>query len=92
MNEQFSKEALMKLIDNVNISRAERNILFFTTSIWEHELSLHPERFRMEDDELLWWGSRVGVVASEREEKKFWRMVNQLIADGIVYIEDNKNE
>ena len=84
MNEQFSTEVLMMLIDNVNRMRPERETFFLTASAWQYELSLHPERFAIYNGELLWCGSKVGVVASEQKKEKFQRMVNQFVSDGII--------
>lgn len=85
---ELSYETLMRLIGDVEAARKpERYALFHTPSVWKHELSSHPERFRMENGELLWWGCRVVVIssiASEREEKKFWHMVNQFVSNGII--------
>lgn len=86
MNEQPSYEALMKLIDDIEIMRPpERDIFFHTASAWKRELTMHPERFRIENDELLWLGCKVGIVASEQQVKKFWCMVNQFVADGVIF-------
>lgn len=86
MNEQFSYEALMKLIDDIEIMRPpEKDIFFNTASAWERELTMHPERFRIENDELLWFGARVGIIANKQKTKKLWRIVNRLVSDGVVF-------
>lgn len=86
MNEQPSYEALMKLIDDIEIMRPpERDIFFHTASAWEWELTMHPERFRIENDELLWFGARVGIIASKQKTKKFWCTVNRLVSDGVIF-------
>lgn len=83
-----SYETLMKLINDIKVIRKpERDIFFHSPNAWGRELSLHPERFRMENDELLYLGVRVGIVSStltKRKERKFWRMVNRCVADGVI--------
>lgn len=59
---ESSYETLMKLINDVEVARKpERYTLFHTPSIWKHELSSYPERFRMENGELLWWAVELAL-------------------------------
>ena len=85
MNEQSSYETLMKLIDDIEIMRPpERDIYFNTANAWRCELHTYPDRFRMDNGELLWLGYRVGIIGSQRSQNKFWRMVNRYVVDGII--------
>ena len=85
MSEQSLYEALIKLIDKIEITLPpERYTLYYTANIWQYELSLHPDRFRMENNELLWLGAKVCVIGSKQSQKRFWRMVNKYIIDGII--------
>ena len=85
MSEQSLYEALIKLIDKMEITRPpERYTLYYTANIWQYELSLHPDRFRMENNELLWLDAKVCVIGSKQSQKRFWRMVNKYIIDGII--------
>lgn len=85
MSEQSLYEALIKLTDEIERVRLpEPYMCFHTTNEWQYELSLHPDRFRMENNELLWLGVKVCVIGSKQSQNKFWRMVNKYIANGII--------
>lgn len=84
MSEQPLYETLIKLIDEIERVRPPELYAFHTVNEWQYELSLHPDRFRMENNELLWLGVKVCVIGSKQSENKFWRMVNKYIADGII--------
>lgn len=86
MNEQFTYEGLERLINDVKIARPqERDTLIAPPSSWKYELSLHPERFRIENSELLWLGCKVGTIGSKQEQDEFWDIANQHMIDGIIF-------
>ena len=86
MNEPFTYEGLERLINDVKAAKPqERDTLVAPPSSWKYELSLHPERFRIEDGELLWLGCKVGAIGSKQIQDEFWNMANQYIADGIIF-------
>ena len=86
MNEPFSLESLEKLISQVEAARpSERTEFILTPSVWKSELRSHPDRFRMDNGELLWLGVKVGTIGSEQKQDEFWRMANQYVFDGIIF-------
>lgn len=86
MCKQFSYKALEQLINDVKAARpSERDTFVNTPSSWKYELSLHPDRFRMDNGELLWLGCKVGTIGNEQKQDEFWNMVNRLLLDGVIY-------
>lgn len=84
MNEQSEYESLINLIKDVEMALLKREMCFNTANAWKCELSLHPDRFVMNDNELLWLGCRVCTIGSEQNQNKFWRMVNKYLSDGVI--------
>ena len=81
---QFSYEALEQLIADVEMATQGRTTLIHPPNVWKHELSAHPDRFKMDDGELLWLGCKVGTIGSEQNQDKFWNLVNKYVSDGVI--------
>lgn len=86
MDKPFTPEALERLIADVEAAiPSERQTFINTPSACKCELSLYPDRFIMDNRDLLWLGYKVGTIGSEQNQDKFWRMVNRYVSDGIIY-------
>lgn len=77
MIDNITYEALMELIDQVEMATTKQPCTCFTQTAWLYELKHHPERFRWSDKrELLWLGNKVVVIGDDR---RFWYMVDKII-------------
>lgn len=86
MNEPFTYEGLEQLINDVKAAKPqERDTFIAPPNSWKYELSLHPERFRIEDGELLWLGCKVATIGNKQIQDEFWNMANQYMTDGIIF-------
>jgi hypothetical protein len=86
MNEPLSLESLEKLISRVEAAKPPKRTEFILTpSVWKDELRSHPDRFRMDNGELLWLGVKVGTIGSKRKQDEFWRMVDKFVMYGIIF-------
>lgn len=71
-------EALIKAIDQIQISTPKQLGAFFTSHVWKYELKQHPERFyRNEDGDLVWLGAKVVVIG---DDKSFLALADKIIS------------
>lgn len=71
-------EALIKAIDQIQISTPKQLGAFFTSQAWKHELKQYPERFyRNENGDLMWLGAKVVVVG---DDKSFLALADKIIS------------
>lgn len=81
----MSKNELLELIDSVKAAKPSgRNPLIAHAVIWKNELSFHPERFRLENGELLWLGLKVITTGFQEQQNSFWDLVNEYINEGVI--------
>ena len=77
MTDNPSYEALMHLIDQVEIATPKQLGAFFTSNAWTHELKHHPDRFyRNDEGDLMWIGAKVVVVG---DDQRFWSISDKII-------------
>lgn len=79
MNEPFSPEALEQLIYQISIAKSKQDPLCCPAGMWKSELLTYPERFRVENDELLYVGYPVGVYGNRSEIEEFQCLVDKIV-------------
>lgn len=85
MSKQLTPKNLEQLIEKIEISNNTRPSYTLSAVAWQQILKQYPKQFYIEDNKLLYYGIDVCVLGSQKERNKFFNMVNQLVADGVIY-------
>lgn len=66
VNEPYNKQTLIELINNVEATtRNSKPMMFHPTTLWIQEIENHPDRFYIEDLQLMWLGCVVKTVSGK---------------------------
>ena len=81
MNQPFSPEALEELIYQISIAKPTQDPLCASARAWRAELLAHPDRFRKENNELVYLGFPIMIFGNQQEIEELYVLMEKILLE-----------
>ena len=81
MNQPFSPEALEELIYQISIAKSTQDPLYASARAWRAEVLTHPDRFRKENNELVYLGFPIVIIGNQQEIEELYILMEKILLE-----------